>query len=66
MIVFDESEYLKSYVSDEILLAVLAISGLEEKDKLLYKSEKWYNKEGLVRPDEEENPTPCPDLMGHY
>lgn len=39
MIVFDESEYLKSYVSDEILLAVLAISGLAEKDKLLIKED---------------------------
>lgn len=34
---FHEDEYLDSYVSDEILLAVLAISGLEEKDKLLIK-----------------------------
>jgi len=39
LIEFDESEYLKSYVSDEILLAVLAISGPEEKDKLLYKDD---------------------------
>lgn len=36
---FHEDEYLKSYVSDEILLAVLAISGLKEKDKLLYKDD---------------------------
>lgn len=39
MIEFHEDEYLKSYVSDEILLAVLAISGLKEKDKLLYKDD---------------------------
>ena len=40
MIEFHEDEYHKSYVSDEILLAVLAISGLEEKDKLLIKDDK--------------------------
>lgn len=39
MIEFHEDEYLESYVSDEILLAVLAISGIEEKDKLLFKKE---------------------------
>lgn len=39
MIEFHEDEYLESYESDEILLAVLAISGIEEKDKLLFKKE---------------------------
>lgn len=39
LIEFHEDEYHKSYVSDEILLAVLAMSGLEEKDKLLIKKE---------------------------
>lgn len=43
IIEFHEDEYLQSYVSDEILLAVLAISGIEEKDKLLIKDEKCYN-----------------------
>ena len=40
IIEFHEDEYHKSYVSDEILLAVLAISGLEAKDKLLIKDDK--------------------------
>lgn len=39
MIEFHEDEYLKSYVCDEILLAVLALCGQEEKDKLLIKKE---------------------------
>lgn len=39
MIEMHEDEFLRSYVSDEILLAVLAISGLAEKDKLLIKED---------------------------
>ena len=39
LIVFDESEYLASPVNDETLLAVLALYGQEEKDKLLIKKE---------------------------
>lgn len=39
LIEFHEDEYCKSYVSDEILLAVLAMCGQKEKDKLLIKKE---------------------------